>query len=101
MILVAVGSNLSCPKFGAPRQNCEAALERLEKHGVGIVARSRWYKTSPVPRSDQPDFINGVVAVSTRLDPSALLAVLHDIETEMGRTRAAVNEARIIDLDLI
>jgi len=51
--------------------------------------------------SDQPWFVNGVVAVETFLPPAELLGLLHDVEAEFGRTRNIRNEARILDLDLI
>jgi len=51
--------------------------------------------------SDQPWFVNGVVAVETFLPPAELLALLHDVEAEFGRTRNIRNEARILDLDLL
>jgi 2-amino-4-hydroxy-6-hydroxymethyldihydropteridine diphosphokinase len=54
-----------------------------------------------VPRSDQPDFVNGVARVETSLDPAALLALLHRIEARFGRVRGAPNAARTLDLDLL
>ena len=39
--------------------------------------------------------------VKTTLDPQGLLAVLHEIEENMGRVRKEPNEARVIDLDLL
>lgn len=100
MILIAVGSNLSGPA-GPPLAQCEAALERFVDRGIAIVARSRWYETAPVPPSDQPWFVNGVVAVRTSDEPAGLLAALHDIERSLGRTRTVPNAARTIDLDLL
>ncbi|HEX3972265.1 MAG TPA: 2-amino-4-hydroxy-6-hydroxymethyldihydropteridine diphosphokinase, partial [Stellaceae bacterium] len=59
MILIALGANLPSPA-GSPQQTLEAALQELETDGIHIVARSRWYRTAPVPVSDQPWFVNGV-----------------------------------------
>lgn len=101
MILVAIGSNLSSPAHGGPRQVCDAAVARLEALGVRVAARSRWFETAPVPLSDQPWFVNGVLAVETALEPAPLLELLHRVEAEFGRVRRAVNEARILDLDLL
>lgn len=66
-----------------------------------MVIRSRWFRTAPVPVSDQPWFVNGVIGVSTGLEPSDLLSLLHAVEADFGRTRMVRNEARILDLDLI
>ncbi len=101
MILIALGSNLPSQRFGEPVRNCEAALEALNAAGVAPARVSRWYRSAPVPASDQPWFVNGVAVVNTALPPDHLLAVLHGIEREFGRIRRAQNEARVLDLDLL
>lgn len=102
MILIAIGANLP-GRAGTPRDNCEAALVALGTAGVRVTKRSRWYRTPPWPPSDQPWYVNGVVAVETTLDPAALLAVLHRVERDFGRVREAgtANAPRPLDLDLI
>jgi 2-amino-4-hydroxy-6-hydroxymethyldihydropteridine diphosphokinase len=100
MILIALGANLPGPA-GPPLAQCEAALTGLRTRGVAVVARSPWYETTPFPPSDQPRFVNGIAAVKTNLGPADLLAVLHAIESELGRVRSVPNAARAIDLDLI
>jgi len=100
MILLGMGSNLPSAA-GAPRATLEAALAALDQSGLRIVKRSRWYRSVPVPASDQPDFVNGVVAVETALEPAELLALLHRIEARFGRARREVNAARSLDLDLV
>lgn len=101
MILVGLGANLDHPRYGTPERTLDAAVEALGPHGIAVVARSRRYRSAPVPASDQPWFVNLVVAVETRLPPAALLAALHEIEAEFGRTRGRRNEARVLDLDLL
>lgn len=101
MILIGLGANLPSPTHGSPRQTLEAALAALEACGIGIAARSRWYATAPVPASDQPDFVNLVVALETELDPGALLARLHAVEESFGRVRGQRNAARVLDIDLL
>jgi 2-amino-4-hydroxy-6-hydroxymethyldihydropteridine diphosphokinase len=101
MLLVALGANLSNSAIGSPLDACEKALDCLTQRGVAVIKRSRWYRSAPVPRSDQPDYINGVALVSSALAPVDLLSLLHDIEAELGRKRERVNEAREIDLDLL
>jgi 2-amino-4-hydroxy-6-hydroxymethyldihydropteridine diphosphokinase len=100
MILVALGANLPGPA-GPPLAQCEAALGRLAAAGVAIIGRSRWYESTPVPASDQPNFVNGVVAVGTEQGPVALLGTLHAVEAALGRVRGIANAARTIDLDLL
>ena len=101
MILIALGANLDHPRFGPPKATLEAALEALQASGVGVQARSRWYRSAPVPPSDQPWFVNAVASLETGLSPAELLAKLHEIEAAFGRTRLGRNEARVLDLDLL
>jgi 2-amino-4-hydroxy-6-hydroxymethyldihydropteridine diphosphokinase len=101
MILIGLGANLASAEFGSPPRSLEAALSLMAERGLGIVARSRWYRSAPVPSSDQPWFVNGVVTVETALEPAALLQVLHAIEARFGRVRREQNAARVLDLDLL
>ncbi len=100
MIFLGLGANLPST-VGPPLVTLEAALAALAAAGVVVVARSRWYRTAPVPASDQPWFINGVAGVETSLDPPALLALLQGIERQFGRHRGVRNEARTLDLDIL
>lgn len=101
MILVALGANLASPVHGPPEATLEAALAALDAAGITILKRSPWYRSAPVPRGDQPWYINGVASVRTALGPDALLAQLHRIEQAFGRTRRERNEPRVLDLDLL
>lgn len=99
-ILIGIGANLA-GRFPTPLAACEAALAALEQAGARVVARSRWYRSQPVPVSAQPWFVNGVVRVATDLEPVPLLHALHAIEERLGRVRRERNAARVIDLDLL
>ena len=103
-IAIAVGANLAGP-FGSPLAACQqavrmiAALPFLRPAGV-----STWYDTEPVPRSMQPNFVNGVALFVTReapVDPAKLLKALNEIETQGGRRRFEPNAARTLDLDIV
>ena len=100
MIVIALGANLPSPA-GPPRATLEAALARLVEVEVAVVRRSSWYRTAPVPTSDQPWFVNGVAVVETARGPEALLALLLATERAFGRRRGARWAARTLDLDLI
>lgn len=101
MILVAIGSNLTGPA-GLPLATCRQAASDLDRlPGLRVIRRSRWYETVPIPASDQPSFVNGVVLLAGEADPAWLLRQLHDIEDRWDRRRSVPNAARTLDLDLI
>jgi 2-amino-4-hydroxy-6-hydroxymethyldihydropteridine diphosphokinase len=101
VILVGIGSNLAAPGYRSPRDTAMAAVAQLSAIGVAIVARSPWYLSEPVPASDQPWFVNGVVEVMAELPPAELLARLLALEAQFGRQRGARDAARTLDLDLL
>ena len=100
MILIGLGANLAS-HAGPPATTIEAALSALATAGVTIVARSPFYESEPVPRSDQPWFVNAVARVETALGPDELLARMHEVERNYGRVRRERNAARTLDLDLL
>lgn len=101
MILIGLGSNLSGQQFETPRAVLEAALAAMPAYGIFVRKLSRFYTSEPVPKSDQPWFVNAVARVDTALGPQELLGKLHDIEAGLGRARRIRWEARVIDLDII
>ena len=102
---IALGSNLPSPA-GPPDATLAAALEKLATLGR-ITARSSLYSTEPVGLapgySDQPRFLNAVVALGTAIAPFDLLASLLAIEFNFGRDRSAsvLNGPRTLDLDIL
>lgn len=100
MILIGLGSNLTS-EAGPPAATLNEALKQFPLYGIVVVARSRFYESEPVPRSDQPWFVNAVAQVETALLPDDLLSRLHAIEHGFGRVRRERNEARTLDLDLL
>lgn len=100
-LYIGLGANLPHPQFGLPRTTLDHVLTLLPGLGIRILARSRWYESAPVPVSDQPWFVNGVVRAATDLSPVAVLAALHGIEAQLGRRRGLLNAARSVDLDIL
>jgi 2-amino-4-hydroxy-6-hydroxymethyldihydropteridine diphosphokinase len=72
-----------------------------ESDGVDMVAVSQLRETEPVGIVDQPGFLNGVAQVRTSLSPRALLDLLLEIETSLGRVRGERWGPRTVDLDLL
>ena len=100
-VFIGVGGNLPSETLGSPLAVMVAALQALPARRIVVRRRSRWYRSAPVPASDQPTYINGVVEVETRMDAAALLEALHGVEADFGRARGAPNAARVLDLDLL
>lgn len=95
-IFLCLGSNL-----GDSKSNLMTALRKLEQHGVRIVKRSSFYRTEPVERIDQPDFLNLVCEVKTELHAEELLRTCLAVEGEMGRVRDQEKGPRNIDIDIL
>jgi 2-amino-4-hydroxy-6-hydroxymethyldihydropteridine diphosphokinase len=100
MIVIALGANLPS-SAGAPRDTLNAALARLSAQGVGVAQVSSYYVTKAWPDAADPDFVNAVARVETKLSSRALMELLHGTEEFFGRTRGAKNAPRTLDLDLI
>jgi 2-amino-4-hydroxy-6-hydroxymethyldihydropteridine diphosphokinase len=100
MILIALGANLPSPA-GQPARTLKHALGKLDSKGVKIRSVSSFYETPAWPDPADPAFVNAVAAVDTALQPVELLALLHAVETELGRLRSAPNAPRTLDLDLL
>jgi 2-amino-4-hydroxy-6-hydroxymethyldihydropteridine diphosphokinase len=101
MAYVGLGSNLGHPR----RQLARAVADLARLPRSRLVATSRNYVTAPIGcAAAQPDYVNAVATLRTRLAPNALLAHLHRIERRHGRKRRghdARNAPRTLDLDLL
>lgn len=99
-ILIALGANMPS-RAGPPAQTLKAALAALGDAGVGVLKVSSFLQTDAWPDPSDPPFTNAVAAVQTSLQPTALLELLHAIETAFGRVRSRPNAPRTLDLDLL
>ncbi len=100
MFLIALGSNTP-GAAGDPQAVLEAAVTALGRHGLGVAARSRWWRTPAHPPGSGPDFVNGAIRVEAALTPGEVMARLHAVEKALGRTRRRRWEPRVCDLDLL
>lgn len=96
--LVSLGSNL-----GNRSENLHTAIARLAAHpDISALRHSEWHETSPIGGpADQDDYLNAAVAFETSLAPDKLLALLQQIELQLGRRRETHWGPRTIDLDLL
>jgi 2-amino-4-hydroxy-6-hydroxymethyldihydropteridine diphosphokinase len=99
-IIVALGSNLK-GEWASSMSVLEAAKTRLPSAGLKILKCSSSWRSRAWPDATQPDYINAVAFVETRLSPEELLCALHALEADFGRVRTAPNAPRVLDLDLI
>jgi 2-amino-4-hydroxy-6-hydroxymethyldihydropteridine diphosphokinase len=94
---VALGSNLEDPSAQIRR-----ALDALAAlPGTRLARRSSLYRNPPSGYLDQPEFVNAVAQIETRLEPRELLERLLAIEQLQGRVRDAPNGPRTLDLDIL
>jgi 2-amino-4-hydroxy-6-hydroxymethyldihydropteridine diphosphokinase len=94
---VGIGSNLEDPRL----QVLRAFDELAEVPDSRVTARSSLYRSAPIGHAEQPDFINAVAALETKLAPDDLLAALQSIEVRHGRQRSFPNAPRTLDLDVL
>lgn len=80
-------------------KNAVRALHSRES--VVVLSVSSVYETAPVGFTDQGDFLNIVIEVSTTLDAYNLLTVCQEIELELGRVRTIRWGPRKVDLDIL
>ncbi|MFF2484482.1 2-amino-4-hydroxy-6-hydroxymethyldihydropteridine diphosphokinase [Paenibacillus sp. NPDC058071] len=94
---IALGSNM-----GDREELLRQAVERLnERPGIEVLRLSGLYETDPVGYTDQPAFLNMVIAVQTSLSPLELLRLQLEVEQILGRVRDIRWGPRTIDLDLL
>jgi len=96
-VYIGLGANLDQPEHQL--EQAFGALSRLPQ--TQLIARSALYRSAPVGKIDQPDFVNAVAMLRTELSPHALLHALLDLEAKQGRVRSEPNAARTLDLDLL
>lgn len=94
---IGLGSNLVSPE----RQILLAFDELAALPASRLASRSSLYRTAPIGYADQPDFVNAVAELWTRLSAQQLLDVLLDIERRHGRVRDVANGPRTLDLDVV
>lgn len=94
-VYLGIGTNL-----GDRFANLQKAVEMLQER-MTVTAVSPVYATEPWGDTNQPPFLNACVAAVTDLQPRELLALLKEIEREMGRTPTRHWGPRVIDIDIL
>jgi len=91
-----IGGNL-----GNRSENLDQAIELIKKTCGSIVSKSSIYETAAWGLTEQPDFLNQVLVLQTKLEPENLMKQLLLIEEAMGRIRSIKMGPRTIDLDIL
>lgn len=96
-VYVAFGSNL-----GDKEQHIRNAIGRMKAHPhIMVQCVSDFIATEPYGGVEQPEFLNGVMAIETLLTPQELLEFLHEVEKAEGRERKIHWGPRTLDLDIL
>lgn len=94
-LFLATGSNL-----GDRQHNLHSALQAIRR--IAEVEKvSSIYETEPWGYTDQPAFLNQVLAATTLLSPFEVLNSIKSMEGEIGRTPTFRYGPRVIDIDIL
>lgn len=98
VVYIGLGANLNEPvKTVHLAIEALTALPQCQMMGV-----SKIYRSAPMGPTDQPDYINCVVALKTNLTAVALFDYTCTIEQQHGRTRDGEHWGpRTLDLDIL
>lgn len=97
VVYIALGSNM-----GDRYTHLSQAIELLQAHpAIEVEDVSSVYETDPVGYTEQDQFLNLVIKISTNLLPQELLMVTQKVENKLGRKREIKWGPRTIDLDIL
>lgn len=94
---IGLSSNLSDPV----QQVLRAFDELAELRMTQLITKSRLYLNPPMGPQDQPDYINAVVQLSTKLQAEELMEELQALERLHQRERIIHWGPRTLDLDML
>ncbi|MFZ9387001.1 MAG: 2-amino-4-hydroxy-6-hydroxymethyldihydropteridine diphosphokinase [Chitinophagaceae bacterium] len=91
-----IGGNL-----GDRTQQLALARTLIEELCGRIVSASSLYETAAWGKTDQPDFLNQALYISTSLNARQLIRRVLKAEKRMGRERMEKYGPRVIDIDIL
>lgn len=95
-IYLLLGSNM-----GNSREQLITAIKLINKKIGKVTRHSNLYVTAAWGNTNQPDFLNQVIVVESKLAAVQTMQTILGIEEEMGRVRTVKNAPRIIDIDIL
>jgi 2-amino-4-hydroxy-6-hydroxymethyldihydropteridine diphosphokinase len=96
-VYIALGSNLGNPEVQL--RKAVVALETLPDTQLDQL--SDIYRSVAVGAKMQPNYLNAVIRLATKLSPTKLLNALQKIEQDQGRIREERWGPRTLDLDIL
>ena len=95
-VFLLLGSNL-----GDREAIMAEAIAQIETYIAPIQQKSTLYETASWGITEQPSFLNQVVAFQTTIKPQSLLQKILAIEKILGRERLEKWGSRTIDIDIL
>lgn len=95
-VYLLLGSNV-----GDSASHLSKAKKAIGRQIGNVMRESAIYRTAAWGKTDQPDFLNQVLVVETKLDSHQLLQTILQTEQKMGRIRTEKNAPRVIDIDIL
>jgi 2-amino-4-hydroxy-6-hydroxymethyldihydropteridine diphosphokinase len=96
-VFISAGSNI-----GDRENYLKNAIQIIQSFDeLNLIKVSDFFETKALDVTDQPDFINLIIKISTQLSPIKLLEMLQEIEIRIGRKRRFDKGPREIDLDIL
>ena len=96
LVYLALGSNL-----GDKKNNLNNSIDLIQKEGIFLKKRSKFYSTKSWPNENFPNFINAIILIETKLNINELFLKIKKIEKKVGRTKSIRNYPRVCDIDII
>ena len=94
-IALAIGSNI-----GDRLEALRAAIKAMQPY-ITVTTVSPVYETAAAYVAAQPAYLNAALTGTTQIEPLALLWMLKDIESEIGRLPTFRYGPRLIDIDIV
>ena len=95
-VYLLLGSNI-----GNSKASLAKAITQIEKQIGSVTRQSGLYSTAAWGNTKQPDFLNQIIIVETKLSALQTMQTILNIEKKMGRIRTVKNAPRIIDIDIL
>lgn len=95
-VFLLLGTNL-----GNRLENLVKTISKIDSSIGNVMKFSSIYETSAWGLEDQPDFLNMVIQIRTKLIPEDLLFSVKELESDIGRNKTVKWGPREIDIDIL